>query len=79
LERHLGTRLLHRSTRKLTLTPEGERYYSEVRRVLDAVAEAESNARGEDTPSGLQALAAASSEHIYGFCCRRVQRESGVE
>jgi DNA-binding transcriptional LysR family regulator len=53
LERHLGTRLLHRSTRKLTLTPEGERYYSDARRVLDSLAEAESNARGEDRPRGL--------------------------
>ena len=52
LESHLGTRLLHRSTRKLTLTPEGERYYTEVRRALDAIAEAESNARGEDRPQG---------------------------
>jgi DNA-binding transcriptional LysR family regulator len=57
LERYLGTRLLHRSTRKLTLTPEGERYYTEARRVLDAVAEAESNARGEDTPGGLLRVA----------------------
>ena len=53
LEDHLGTRLLHRSTRKLSLTPEGERFYDETRRVLDAVAEAESNARGEDKPRGL--------------------------
>lgn len=53
LERHLGARLLHRSTRRLTLTPEGERYYAETRHVLDAVAEAESNARGRDTPRGL--------------------------
>jgi LysR family transcriptional regulator, regulator for bpeEF and oprC len=53
LESHLSTRLLHRSTRKLSLTPEGERFYSEARRVLDALAEAESNARAEDQPSGL--------------------------
>lgn len=52
LEQHLGTRLLHRSTRKLTMTPEGERYYAEARQVLDAVAEAESNARGNDKLSG---------------------------
>ena len=56
LEQHLGARLLHRSTRKLSLTPEGERFYAEARRVLDAVAEAESNARGEDAPSGLLRL-----------------------
>src|ERR1700739_1330357 len=53
LEQHLGARLLHRSTRKLTLTPEGERYYAEARRVLDAVDEAEANARGEDGPGGM--------------------------
>jgi LysR family transcriptional regulator, regulator for bpeEF and oprC len=57
LERHLGIRLLHRSTRKLTLTPEGERYYSETRRVIDAITEAESNARGEDAPQGLLRVA----------------------
>jgi len=57
LERHLGIRLLHRSTRKLTLTPEGERYYAEARRVLDAIAEAESNARGDDVPQGLLRVA----------------------
>jgi len=61
LEAHLGTRLLHRSTRKLTLTPEGERFYSEARRVLDALAEAESNARGEDLPSGLLRVACPTS------------------
>ena len=53
LERHLGVRLLHRSTRKLTLTPEGERYYADARRILDATSEAESIARGQDKPSGL--------------------------
>ncbi|HWY26224.1 MAG TPA: LysR family transcriptional regulator [Nevskia sp.] len=57
LEQHLGARLLHRSTRRLSLTPEGERYYTETRRVLDAVAEAESNARGEDSPRGLLRVA----------------------
>lgn len=53
LEQHLGARLLHRSTRKLTLTIEGERYYTEARRVLDAVMEAEATVRGDDQPSGL--------------------------
>lgn len=57
LETHLGVRLLHRSTRTLKLTPEGERYYAEARRALDAIAEAESNARGEDTPQGLVRVA----------------------
>src|SRR6201984_2514963 len=57
LEQHLGTRLLHRSTRKLTPTPEGERYYADSRRVLDAIAEAESNVRGQKIPSGVLRVA----------------------
>jgi LysR family transcriptional regulator for bpeEF and oprC len=61
LESHLHSRLLHRSTRKLSLTPEGERFYAEARRVLDALEEAESNARGEDQPSGLLRIACPTS------------------
>lgn len=57
LEKHLGVRLLHRSTRTLSLTPEGERYYLETRRALEAIAEAEANARGEDAPQGLLRVA----------------------
>ena len=57
LEEHLQTRLLHRSTRKLALTPEGERYYAEVRRILDAVAESESSFRENADPSGLLRVA----------------------
>ncbi|WP_082541680.1 MULTISPECIES: LysR family transcriptional regulator [unclassified Rhizobacter] len=53
LESHLGLRLLHRTTRKLSPTIEGERYYIEARRALDTIAEAESVARGEDEPRGL--------------------------
>lgn len=57
LEEHLQTRLLHRSTRKLALTPEGERYYAEVRRILDAVDESESSFRANVDPSGLLRVA----------------------
>jgi DNA-binding transcriptional LysR family regulator len=53
LETHLGLRLLHRTTRKLSLTIEGERYYVEARRALDTIDEAESVARGDDEPRGL--------------------------
>lgn len=53
LEEHLGVRLLHRSTRKMSLTSEGETFYAECRRILDSVAEAESNARGQKEASGL--------------------------
>jgi LysR family transcriptional regulator for bpeEF and oprC len=57
LEEHLNTRLLHRTTRRLALTPEGERYYAEVRRILDAVAESESSLRDEAQPAGLLRVA----------------------
>ena len=57
LEGHLQRRLLQRSTRKLHLTPEGERYYIEARRILDAVTEAESALKSEVTPAGLLRVA----------------------
>ena len=57
LEGHLGRRLLQRSTRKLHLTPEGERYYVEARRILDALTEAESALKNEIAPSGLLRVA----------------------
>ena len=53
LESHLALRLFHRTTRQLSLTVEGERYYIEARRALDTIDEAESVARGEDEPRGL--------------------------
>ncbi|MGH1480698.1 MAG: LysR family transcriptional regulator [Geminicoccales bacterium] len=37
LEEHLGVALLYRSTRKLTLTPEGERLLAATRKMLEAV------------------------------------------
>jgi LysR family transcriptional regulator, regulator for bpeEF and oprC len=57
LEDHLQIRLLHRSTRKLSLTPEGERYYTDIRRILDAVDESESAFRDNVEPSGLLRVA----------------------
>lgn len=57
LEEHLQTRLLHRSTRKLSLTHEGERYYLEARRILEAVEESESSFRENVKPTGLLRVA----------------------
>jgi LysR family transcriptional regulator, regulator for bpeEF and oprC len=41
LEKHLGARLLHRTTRKVTLTAEGGDFLRRVRRILDELRDAE--------------------------------------
>lgn len=45
LESHLGVRLLARTTRRLTLTDEGLRFYNEARRIVDEVAALEEATR----------------------------------
>ncbi|MEO6690144.1 MAG: LysR family transcriptional regulator [Dokdonella sp.] len=53
LESRLGTRLLHRSTRQLTLTDSGQDYLAACRRILEDVSEAERAAAGEySAPQG---------------------------
>ncbi len=39
LESHLGIRLLQRTTRRITVTPEGEAYYEKAREILNALEE----------------------------------------
>ncbi|WP_413675099.1 LysR family transcriptional regulator [Massilia cellulosiltytica] len=46
LEKHLQTRLLNRSTRNLSMTPEGERYFHRCREILDLIDAAESSLYG---------------------------------
>lgn len=66
LEEHLQTRLLHRTTRKLALTPDGERYYAEVRCILDALEESESSFRENVDPSGLLRVACPTAlAHVF--------------
>jgi len=57
LEKELDTRLIHRSTRHLVATTEGQRYYTQARQALDVIAQAESDARGRQNPSGLLRVA----------------------
>ncbi|AGB44067.1 LysR family transcriptional regulator [Mesorhizobium sp. CO1-1-7] len=53
LERYLKTRLLNRSTRRLTLTDAGHAYLTACRRILDEVGDAERTAGGEySAPTG---------------------------
>lgn len=59
LEQHAGVTLLHRSTRKLTLTDAGERCYQHCRRLLEAAhAAADSLAQARDAPTGELRVAA---------------------
>jgi len=59
LESHLGAQLLVRSTRKVTVTDSGRRYYEDARRILDDIADAESRVSGEyQTPMGRLSITA---------------------
>jgi len=54
LEHRLGVRLLHRTTRRLSLTAEGQAFYARCRELLASVAEAESEITSQrGAPSGL--------------------------
>ncbi len=53
LEAYLDVQLLVRSTRKVSLTDEGERFYQHARVVLAALTEAESSVGSRQIPSGV--------------------------
>lgn len=53
LELSLGVKLFHRTTRQVTLTPDGERLYRRCQRLLDEVEELQADASGvREAPSG---------------------------
>ena len=57
LEERLGARLLHRTTRSVSLTVAGERYLADCRRILSEIEEADSHAAGTHAaPSGLVSI-----------------------
>jgi DNA-binding transcriptional LysR family regulator len=59
LEDHLGTRLLNRTTRRMSLTEAGARYLERARRLLAEIADAEREVAGE---------AAAPAGHVTVTC-----------
>jgi len=82
LEKLLDTRLLHRSTRRLTTTPEGQRYYGQARHALDVISQAESDARGEQNPHGLLRVSCAESlgtEKLMAVLPDFLARYPGIE
>ena len=57
LEAHLGVRLLHRTTRKLSLTEAGERYFEHAAQALTAAGRRVLRVcLGDDIPGGLAAI-----------------------
>ncbi|WP_046118874.1 LysR family transcriptional regulator [Ensifer aridi] len=68
LERNLGVRLFHRSTRKLTLTEEGERFLAAIRDNLEGIQSAIAGVAGErGEPAGALKVSLSPSfgtEHI---------------
>ncbi len=62
LETCLGTRLVHRTTRKVALTEEGQAFLSHARDVLDSVEAAYSSVgKGTQSPSGILRVTAPAS------------------
>lgn len=62
LEQRLGARLLHRSTRRMNLTAQGERLYADLAGVAAALSEAEDRVRGNTTvPAGPLRITAPTS------------------
>jgi DNA-binding transcriptional LysR family regulator len=67
LEQRLGVRLLHRTTRRLSLTPEGEIYHRRARDILAAIDEAEIEISRAQTPHGrlrINSFVTFSLQHI---------------
>jgi molybdenum-dependent DNA-binding transcriptional regulator ModE len=65
LEARLGIRLLHRTTRSVQLTAEGERFYEEIAPMLAGIGDAVTSASGS---------AAAVDEKEWNFICRMFQK-----
>lgn len=77
LEDHLGTRLLERTTRAVTLTDAGSRYLERARRILHDVSEAEGAAQAErQAPFGRLVVTAPlvfGRLHVAPLMCRYLE------
>lgn len=83
LESHLGTRLLNRSSRKLSLTESGEALYERSKSILDEVAEAEALASSASVhPRGRLRINAPLSfgvRHLAALWPRFMEKHPDVE
>src|SRR5512139_116026 len=68
LESRLGVRLLQRSTRKLTLTAEGEIYFERVQRIVGEIADAEADVmRFGEQPRGRVRVSVGTAFATYAL------------
>ncbi|MFO7189180.1 MAG: LysR family transcriptional regulator [Pseudomonadota bacterium] len=68
LEERLGARLLNRTTRRLSLTPEGERFYERCRDILAALEDAENEvSRARERPRGKLRMSVFAAFSTYAM------------
>ena len=87
LEERLGTRLLHRSTRRMALTAQGEQLVSDLRGIGALIRQAEERVAGaSDVPTGPLRITAPTSfgrmhlaPHIGAFLSRHPQVELALD
>jgi DNA-binding transcriptional LysR family regulator len=87
LEARLDVRLIHRTTRKLTLTEAGARFHADLLTVLAALRDAEGRLTGaRDEPAGLLRLSAPTSfgrlhvtPHLHRFLARHPRVELEID
>lgn len=83
LERRLGTSLLNRSTRKVTVTDQGRRYYERMKPLIEAMDEAEAEvASSKNQLSGLIRISAPATLgrlHILPIIPELLQQNPGLE
>ena len=73
LEQRLGVRLLNRSTRRLDVTPLGQRYYEAALRLLNEVEQVEQGISGQTSEPAVPFASAhrcPSPWRTWAACCR---------
>lgn len=83
LEEHLGCALLYRSTRKLALTPEGERFLTSAHQMIEAAELGlQDLSNVSNKPSGLLRITAPSvlsTSHFMGLVAKFSQAYPGIQ
>src|SRR5690606_16642011 len=83
LEKYLGTRLFHRTTRRLTLTQDGTEYLAQVEPLLNEIKEVSSAAsRRDELPQGVLRVTMPASfalKHITPIMPRFLKRYPQVQ